>query len=56
VDARTFGNHTMVLNTHYRHIDDPAYLSMLLRMRLGVHTPEDMDLLACRRSIDPPSD
>jgi len=52
--ARTFGNHTMVLNTHYRHIDDPAYLSMLLRMRLGVQTPEDMDLLACRRSIDPP--
>jgi len=46
---QTLGRHAMVLTTHYRHVNDPLYLNLLLRMRVGTHTSSDMELLATRR-------
>eukprot|EP00168_Porphyra_purpurea_P021323 TRINITY_DN9442_c0_g1_i1.p1 TRINITY_DN9442_c0_g1~~TRINITY_DN9442_c0_g1_i1.p1 ORF type:complete len:337 (-),score=47.51 TRINITY_DN9442_c0_g1_i1:1668-2678(-) len=46
---QVFGRHAMVLTTHYRHVHDPVYLNMLLRMREGKYTSAEMDLLATRR-------
>jgi len=48
------GSRAVVLDTHWRHIQDCRLLDLLLRMRVGNHTKEDMDLLATRRSADPP--
>jgi len=44
-----------VLDTHWRHINDRRLLDVLLRMRVGLHTNEDMELLATRRSAMPPA-
>jgi len=49
-----FGCRAVVLDTHWRHIQDRRLLDLLLRMRVGNHTREDMELLASRRSADPP--
>ena len=49
-----FGNRAIVLDTHWRHISDRRLLDVLLRMRVGLHTNEDMELLATRRSAKPP--
>ena len=44
-----------MLDTHWRHINDRRLLDVLLRMRVGLHTNEDMELLATRRSAMPPA-
>jgi len=49
-----FGSRAIVLDTHWRHINDRRLLDVLLRMRVGFHTDEDMELLATRRSAKPP--
>jgi len=49
-----FGDRAIVLDTHWRHINDSRLLDVLLRMRVGLHTMEDMELLATRRSDKPP--
>ncbi|OSX70336.1 hypothetical protein BU14_0784s0005 [Porphyra umbilicalis] len=49
-----FDNRAIVLDTHWRHINDRQLLDVLLRMRVGLHTTEDIQLLATRRSAKPP--
>ena len=51
----TFGNRAVVLDTHWRHVRDRQLLDVLLRMRVGNHTQQDMKLLATRRSEHPPA-
>ena len=43
-----------MLDPHWRHIIEIRLLDVLLRMRVGLHTMEDMELLATRRSDKPP--
>jgi len=49
-----FGSRAVVLDTHWRHIQDRRLLDLLLRLRVGTHTRADMELLATRRSVHPP--
>lgn len=49
-----FGDCAIVLDPHWRHIIEIRLLDVLLRMRVGLHTMEDMELLATRWSDKPP--
>lgn len=49
-----FGSRAVVLDTHWRHVQDRQLLDLLLRLRVGNHTRADMELLATRRSVCPP--
>jgi len=49
-----FGSRAVVLDTHWRHIQDRRLLDVLLRLRVGTHTRADMELLATRRSVHSP--
>jgi len=49
-----FANRAVVLETHWRHVRDSQLLGLLLRVRAGTHTCEDMTVLETRRSLSPP--
>jgi len=49
-----FGDRAVVLSEHWRHVRDGNLLGLLLRLRTGTHTSEDIDMLATRRSLSPP--
>lgn len=54
---RVFGRRAVLLESHYRQAGDPDYLGLLLRLRLGKHTQEDVARLASRQARSaPPSD
>lgn len=53
---RVFGKSAMVMATNFRHAGDPTYLALLLRLRLGLHTQADLDLIATRQTDSPPPD
>jgi len=50
-----FAYRAVVLKTHWRHMQDAELLGLLLRLRKGHHTADDMVLLATRRTaVAPP--
>lgn len=52
---KAFGNKAVRLSTNYRHVEDPVLLQLLLRLRVGKHTEQDIALLASRRAVNPPA-
>lgn len=50
-----FGDRAVQLTTSWRHVDDPVFMDLLRRMRVGAQTAADLSLLASRRSLMPPS-
>lgn len=55
--GRVFGRRAVLLKSHYRQAGDPDYLGLLLRLRLGKHTKDDVARLATRQAlIKPPDD
>lgn len=55
--ARVFGRRAMIFESSYCQAGDPYYLELLLRLRLGKHTKEDVARLATRQTTStPPQD
>ncbi|KAK1869945.1 hypothetical protein I4F81_012410 [Pyropia yezoensis] len=50
-----FGNRATELSTTWRHVNDAVLLCLLLRLRVGAQTDDDLALLASRRTDAPPA-
>lgn len=53
---RVFGRRAMILESNYRQAGDPDYSQLLLRLRLGKHTKEDVARLVTRQATSTPPD